>query len=102
MIHALAGLKVPGQLLVSQSMQDEIWSEIPYLLVPLQDRLRQFAAALDGAGEVVADLRVNRTLEQYQRICGDHYWAALEREDPRWLESHYDQLHRDLALDELW
>jgi hypothetical protein len=73
-------------------MQDQIWEEIPRIVVPLQERMQRLVALLGDDEPLVSSLRIERLLEAYQLQCGDMYWAALDDVVPGWLEDAYDAL----------
>ena len=99
LVHYLSGHRVDSLMNVDVRLQDEIWSEVPRLIVPLQDRVHQLSQAISGKGKVVSDLRVERALNGFQRVAGDYYWNAMDRLDPMWLENRFELLNRELNLD---
>jgi hypothetical protein len=99
LVHYLSGHRVEGLRNVDFGVQDEIWSEVPKLIVPLQERVRQLSQAIDRTGKVVTDLRLDRALNGIERVAGDHYWNAMDRLDPMWLENRFEQLNREMNLD---
>jgi len=101
LLHDLAGRIVPGIRFVTDSVQDEIWSEIPLLLTPLQVKLRGFADLLSTGRRCMLDFQLDRSIDVLQRVAGDHYWMALDAHDPQWLERRYEALNSALSLDEL-
>ncbi|MBY0514731.1 MAG: hypothetical protein K2P78_12555, partial [Gemmataceae bacterium] len=98
-VHWLAGRHLETLAGVSPETQDAIWNEVPHLVTPLQDRVSRLCGLLRGAGEFVSDHRIDRAINEFQRVAGDCYWMALEEDDPNWLEDRYDALHEDLRLD---
>jgi hypothetical protein len=100
LIHHLSGHRVEGLAHVSAAQQDEIWREIPNLITPLQDRVRQLAASLDGQRKVLSRVRVERALYDLQRLAGDYYWNAIDHLEPLWLEQRFELLNKELNLDE--
>ena len=97
-LHWLAGRQVPHLFNVDDRTQEVIWREVSNLVTPLQERVLRLSGALGGSNEIVSCHRIERAME-YQRIAGDYYWMALEEEEPTWLEDRYDDLHRELDLD---
>jgi len=92
MVHRLSGQKVPKLDRSTTELQDQIWNEIPQVLVSLQQRIRRLASLLTGDEPLLSTLRLQRLLELYQLKCGDAYWAALDNAIPGWLEDAYDAL----------
>ena len=74
--------------------------EVPQLVVPLQTRLRRLVRLLDEDTELVSAHRLDRVLNEYQRILGDHYWSTMDERAPGWLEERYDELNWVLDLDD--
>jgi len=99
LVHHLSGHRVDGLMNVDVRLQDEIWSEVPRLIAPLQDRVHHLSQAISGKGKVLSDLRVERALNGFQRVAGDYYWNAMDRLDPMWLENRFELLNRELNLD---
>jgi hypothetical protein len=99
LIHWLAGRHLTSVDGISAEIQDTIWREVFHLVAPLQERVARLCGLLNGSGQFMGDRRIERALKEYQRVVGDHYWMALEEDDPTWLEDRYDVLHRDLDLD---
>jgi hypothetical protein len=85
---------------VTTTQQDEIWNEIPNLITPLQDRVRQLASALGGKRKVLAAVRIESALYDFQRLAGDHYWNAMEGREPLWLEQRFETLNEALNVAE--
>ena len=79
--------------------QEEIWREVPRLIVPVQERIQQLSKATNGAGEIISSARIDRALQRLQREVGDAYWTAMDIQNPQWLEERYETLNRDLNLD---
>jgi hypothetical protein len=98
-VHWLAGRHLEALAGVSPKTRDLICREVPHLVTPLQDRISRLCGLLQDAGEFVSSHRIERAINQYQRVVGDQYWMALEETEPTWLEDRYDALHKDLALD---
>ncbi len=97
-LHWLSGRLVPNLDLVEEDTQTEIWQETPNLVTSLQERIGRLSRVLTGDSEVIGSHRVERAMS-HQRIIGDYYWMALEQDNPFWLEERYDELHRELELD---
>jgi hypothetical protein len=95
-IHELAGRRVDVEE-VDECTKDEMWTEFPHLVVPLQERMKQFARIIEGEADPMADHRLDRLIG-LQRNAGDHYWSALERGNPSWLEDRFGELVEDLRL----
>jgi hypothetical protein len=100
-IHWLAGRHLKNLSGVSAETQDAIWSEVPHLVAPLQERMSRLCSLLEGSGELIGAHRTDRALNDLQRVAGDYYWMAVEEEQASWLEDRYDWLHRELCLDGL-
>jgi hypothetical protein len=75
----------------SPAVVDRSWviSEVPLIIVPLQERVRQLASALHLGGPMVSGTRIARMLEIQDRE-GERCWRALDRTDPSWIEDRYD------------
>jgi hypothetical protein len=95
-VHELSGQRVPDLDCETVLAEDQIWQEVPQILVPLQKRIRRLAALLDGDEALISEPRMERVLELYQLQHGDAYWDALDRTDPGWLESAFDGLRLDI------
>jgi hypothetical protein len=91
-LHRFAGLRIPCLVSPAEEMQDQIWEEIPRIVVPLQERMQRLVLLLQDDEPLVSTLRLERILETYQLLCGDAYWAALDEATPGWLEDAYDAL----------
>lgn len=98
-LHGLAGRVIPGLRSVGVDVQDEIWTEIPSLLTPLQDKMRLFSEILRTGRRSLLEFQLERALNVLQRVMGDHYWMALDAYDPRWLERRFEMLNSALNLD---
>ena len=99
LLHHLAGHRIPALSGVQVPTQDEIWREVPRLVVPVQQRIHQLSGAMNGKGEVIGSARIDRALHRLQREAGDAYWTAMDMQNPAWLEERFEQLNRDLNLD---
>jgi hypothetical protein len=91
-LHRFAGHWVPCLKSPAVELQDQIWEEIPRVLVPLQERMRRLVSILGDNEPLISTLRIERMLEIYELQCGDAYWAALDEAVPGWLENTYDAL----------
>jgi hypothetical protein len=99
-LHELSGRVVPYLRNVSLQTQDEVWDEVPRLIVPLQDRLTRIGRLMQGGEEcVIGDYRLNWAIDHAQRVIGDHYWDALDAQAPLWLEDRYEQVGDACGLD---
>jgi hypothetical protein len=99
LLHYLAGHHVDGLREVDVQVQDEIWREVPRLIVPVQERIHQLSSNIAAKGEVISSARLDRALHRLQREAGDAYWTAMDVLNPDWLEARYEALNRDLNLD---
>jgi len=99
-LHWLSGSRIEDGGRIDAARRDEIWREIPQIIVPLQTRLRRFVRILDGESELVGSHRVDRVINEYQRITGDAYWTAMDEVSPGWLEKQYERLNWELDLDD--
>jgi hypothetical protein len=99
LLHFLAAHHLAGLDQVDVQAQEEIWREVPRLIVPVQERIQQLSKATNGAGEIVSSARIDRALQRLQREIGDAYWTAMDIQNPQWLEERYETLNRDLNLD---
>src|ERR1043166_2576225 len=68
-IHALSGHQVPELANISPTEQDEIWNEVPRLITPLQDRVRQLSQAIEGKRKVLSEVRIERCLKIGRASC---------------------------------
>jgi hypothetical protein len=66
-----------------------IISEVPHTVVPLQQRVKQLAFALDNGGPVISGSRIAWVLET-QECAGEKYWRMLDLAEPSWIEDRYD------------
>jgi hypothetical protein len=99
-LHELCGRVVPPLRNVSLQLQDDLWDEVPRLIVPLQDRLVRIGRLLQGGEECcIGDYRLNWAIDHAQRIIGDNYWDALDEQNPNWLEDRYEQVSAACGLD---
>jgi len=92
LIHQLAGSCIPGLKPRAAAMQDQIWTEIPQVMAPLQKRLQRLASIIDASEPLVGELRMDRVLNAYQLWFGDACWSALDDIEPSWLEGRYESL----------
>lgn len=99
LIHDLAGRIVPRLRSVGITVQDEIWSEVPSLLSPLQRKISGFSQLMGTGQRCILDFRLDRAIDFIQRVVGDQYWMALDANEPQWLEQRYDALNEALDLD---
>lgn len=84
-MHSCAGR------LRTESGSERIVSEVPLIIVPLQDRLKQLASAISRGGPVLSETRTAWMLDAQQRD-GNRYWRAMDRTDPNWIEERYDAI----------
>lgn len=68
----------------------QILSETRYVVVPLQERVRMLAAALDGA-PTLGKFRIERILQLQERY-GSYCWRMLDRQIPMWIETRYKKI----------
>lgn len=92
LVHNLAGNCIPGLRSRAVAMRDQIWSEIPQIIAPLQKRLQRLASIIDAGEPLVGELRMERVLNAYQLSFGDACWSALDEVEPSWLEERYESL----------
>ena len=92
LIHKLAGSCIPGLKARATAMQDQIWTEIPQIVAPLQKRLQRLASIIDAGEPLVGEFRMERVLNAYQLFFGDACWSALDETQPGWLEERYESL----------
>jgi hypothetical protein len=92
LLHWLSGRSTPNLPSLTRDCADEIWSEVPAFIVPLQQRIRRLATVLDGGEALVSALRIERMTNVFQRVCGDAYWCMLDASDPSWLEDIFEGL----------
>ncbi len=98
-LHELAGYTIPNLDFLSVEIHNEIWEEVPHLVVPLQTRVRQMAQLLDQDGEIIGSHRIDRMINYLQKEVGDEYWMALDDLDrPNWLEERFELLEPELDL----
>jgi hypothetical protein len=92
-LHELCGRLVPPLSNISLQTQNDLWEEVPRLIVPLQHRLVRIGRLIQTGEEcVVGDYRLNWAIDHAQRILGDYYWDALDEHNPRWLEERYESV----------
>lgn len=92
LLHFLAGRKIPHLRNVPADLQEEIWKEVPRLIVPLQDRLRRVAKLLEDDECFVGEYRAKWVIDTLQRVIGDYYLDALDEANPQWLEQRFDEV----------
>ncbi|MGH9908889.1 MAG: hypothetical protein ACRD8U_25295 [Pyrinomonadaceae bacterium] len=92
LVHKLAGSCIPGLKPRAAAMQDQIWTEIPQIIAPLQKRLKRLASIIDSGEPLLGELRMDRVLNAYQLWFGDTCWSALDDVEPSWLEERYESL----------
>jgi hypothetical protein len=93
-IHSLAKRGTRSDLVPVD--RKRIVSEVPYTIVPLQQRVRKLAFVLDDGRPVISRTRVDWVLEM-QECAGEQYWRALDLMEPSWIEDRYDAAVGDLA-----
>jgi hypothetical protein len=99
-LHYLCGRVLPCLRNVPVQAQDDLWEEVPRLIVPLQDRLARICRLLQGGEECcVGEYRLNWAIDHAQRILGDSYWDALDEHNPHWLEERFEQVATACKLD---
>jgi len=98
-LHDLAGRYIEDLLDVTPEEQDEIWREVPKLIVPLQERIRRFASLLTCNEQSLGDHRIDCAIGRLQRVAGDYLWTAMEHQNPDWLEHRFDAINDALNLD---
>ena len=101
LLHWLAGSRIDTAGTVDTRRREDIWRAVPQVIVPLQTRLRRLVRLLDEDGELIAAHRVDRFINDFQRISGDYYWTAMDESYPGWLEERYEDLSWELDLDDL-
>lgn len=98
-LHYLSGRTLNNLRYVPLSVQDEVWDELPYLVVPLQSRVSRAATLIDIDEPMLTEGRMDRALHYLQREVGDHYWNALDELDPLWLEGRFEAIADRTGLD---
>lgn len=86
-IHSLASRGTQSGLASTDCKR--IISEVPYMVAPLQQRVRQLAFALENGGPIISSTRIAWLLEM-QRRAGEQYWRTLDRMEPSWIEDRCD------------
>jgi len=100
LLHRFATEKAGDGGRPNAQVREAVLREVPQLVVPLQARLRRLVRLLDEDGELVGTHRLDRVLDEYQRVVGDNYWSAMDDKVPGWLEDRFDDLNWELDLDE--
>ena len=99
-LHELCGRIIPCLRNVSLQMQDDLWEEVPRLIVPLQDRLTRIGRLLQGGEEcLVGEYRLSWAIDHAQRIIGDYYWDAMDEQNCLWLEDRFEQVSAACGLE---
>lgn len=101
LLHFLAGRMIESLKYVSLKTREEILDEIPRLIGPLQQRLHRIAGILEREEPLVGKHRLDCAIDNHQRINGDYYWNSLDELDAFWLEEQFDNLAKELRLDNL-
>jgi hypothetical protein len=92
LLHWLSGRFISDLPESTRSCSDEIWSEVPAFIAPLQQRVRRLATLLDGGEALLSPFRIERMTGVFQRRCGDEYWCMLDTVAPNWLEDVFEGL----------
>jgi hypothetical protein len=100
LLHECAGSHIAAGDRIDSDLRAAIWREVPKFIVPLQDRLRRLTQLLNQEGELVSSLRLDRLLDEHQRISGDYFWSAMDESFPGWLEDRFEALDWALDLDD--
>lgn len=91
---------VPCLRNLSLQVQDDLWGEVPRLIVPLQDRLTRICRLLHGGDErCIGEYRMAWAIDHAQRVLGDCCWAAMDEQDPNWLDERFDELSEACGLE---
>jgi hypothetical protein len=99
-LHGLCGRVLPMLRNVTLQQQDELWDEVPRLIVPLQNRLCRIGRLFEGGEECcIGDYRINWAIDHAQRVLGDYYWDAMDEHNPNWLEDRFEQVCVDCRLE---
>lgn len=75
----------------SSVCEQRIVNEVPSMVVPAQERIRQFASILRGPHPLVSKARIEWILDA-QSHYGTRFWRMLDAEEPSWIEDRYDEL----------
>jgi hypothetical protein len=92
LLHWLSGRFISELRPSTAGCSDEIWTEVPVFIVPLQQRITRLAALLDCGEALVSPLRIEKMTNTFQRACGDAYWCVLDAAVPNWLEDVFNGL----------
>jgi hypothetical protein len=80
--------------------QDDLWTEVPRLVTSLQERLSRVCRLILQSEEcVLGKYRLNWAIDHAQRVIGDHYWDAMDKLNPNWLEDRFEQVGTACGLD---
>ena len=103
LIHRLSNLDIKGLARLNEKNQDKIWTIIPKLIVPVQDRINQLSKSFLNNGGLISLHQIDIALKKIQREWGDEFWIALdEMSEPNWLEERFEILNWELGLDGLF
>jgi hypothetical protein len=86
---------------LSADEQNDIWIEVPNLIVSLQERIRRLASILVGDEQSLGEYRIDCAINHLQRVLGDYIWTAIKCKNPDWLEKRFDSINEELNLDGL-
>ena len=99
-LHYLCGRVIPCLRNLSIQEQEDLWEEVPRLIVPLQDCLTRICRLLQGGEErCIGEYRMAWAIDYAQRVLGDSYWDALDEHNPDWLDERFDEVSKACGLE---
>lgn len=101
LLHQIAGVRLEGCIGAEADEIDEIWDEVPYLVVPLQERVHRLAQILQKGEVCLTEYRLDRALNHLQRNIGDAFWTYIDGRHPEWLQERFEQLDGGIHFDDL-
>jgi hypothetical protein len=87
---AFASRRFPQLSAPVSSVAEKIIAEVPIFVVPLQQRLKQIAWALDQNVQLIEEVQIRRMLIEFQEQIGQRYWRLMDILEPSWIEDRYD------------
>jgi hypothetical protein len=102
LLHYLSLSDFPGVSSLPSNCLTEMREVLPVVTKSVQEVIQHFSGVLAGSAHPMIGPGNDRILNVLQSDWGDRIWAALdEGTDGGWLEERYDDLDRELLLDNI-